>query len=173
MEINELNNLNTDNLATNSMDVKNYNPSDELNIGENNYDYGESLYAKKKRTSKVIKVVATTFAIGVTTLLGGTLITNLFNSSEESIEEVSNVEHEEDKALKISYDINNSKDLSIFLIIQNGEDEVYRHDSSKTDHYDYSIELTEDVMYTAKFVGFDNDKQIDYSNYSFSFVLRK
>ena len=99
MDINEFNNLETDNLATNSLDVTNFNPSDELDVGENNYDYGESLYAKNKRTKKIIKVVATTFAIGVTGLLGGTLITDLFKNSteEEAKEEEKAEDHQEEE----------------------------------------------------------------------------
>ena len=175
MEIKEINDLNTDNTATNSPDVQNYNPSDELNVGENNYDYGESLYAKNKRSGKVIKVVATTFAIGVTTLLGGTLITTSLTgeTKEETKEEVSNVNLKASDVLDVSYDINNHENKQIFFVVNSGEDEVYRHDSSLSDHYNYLVNLENDIEYTAKFISIDSNNALNYLGDSFNFILRK
>ncbi len=97
MEIDELNDISTDNLATESLDVTNYKVSDELDVGENNVDYPLSSYARSKKVTKAIKIITTTFAIGVTGLLGGTMIASLFGINTSSEEEVLKTEKNEIK----------------------------------------------------------------------------
>lgn len=172
MEINEINDISTDNLATESLDVVNFNPSDELDVGENNYDYGETLYAKKKRTSKLIKVVATTLAVGASGVLGGSYIASVLTVETPSIE-IINIAHEASDVLKMSYDITNTTEDKIYFVVLKDNNEVYQHDSSSTDHYEYIVEL-DAGSYVGNFIKQDADNNIStFDDYTFEFTIVK
>ncbi len=169
MEVNELNNLNVDNIYTKTLDVVNYNPSDELDVGENNYDYGESLYARKKRGTNIAKVVTTTLIIGSSGLLGGTLLFTMFKELEPVVtiisKDVSNV-------LTMKYNIENPSNDEIYFLIYEGEEEVYRLDSSTPGEYVFTVDtLKPNVSYNAKLAKYKSNTYTTLTGSEFTFTL--
>ena len=171
MDIKEINNVDTDNTSTKSLDVTNYNPSDELDVGENNYDYGESFYAKKKRATIVSKVVSTTLIIGASGVLAGSLILGAVSSPKVSVptykKEITNV-------LKMNYIVENQTDYSVHFLIFEGKNEVYRLDSTETKEYTFVVDILKlDTEYNAKMVSGPYNNRTEIKGTYFTFTLHE
>lgn len=171
MEINELNNTSTDNTKVNSLDVTNYQTSDELDVGENNYDYGESLYAKNRRGKKIAKIVSTTLIVGASGLLGGTLVVSMLSQPKVVVPKF---HYEATDVLQMDYSIENTTTSRIFFLIYQGEKEVYRYESTSTNDYSFTvINLKFEIEYNAKLAKYEKKTYTDLEGCSFTFMLHQ
>ena len=171
MEINEINNVSTDNVATNSLDVTNYKTSDELSVGENNYDHGETIYARNARSKKIAKIVSTTLIIGASGILGGTLIVSMINQPKIV---VPTFNYSATSVLKMDYSIENTTKNKVYFLVFEGEKEVYRYDSTETGDYSFTVEnLKFETEYNGKLVKYEKKTYTDLEGCSFYFVLHE
>ena len=154
--------------------MKNFNPSDELNVGENNYDYGESLYSKNKRAKKISSIITTVVVISSAGVAGGSIIGGLISSvsANEETYIVSNYSHQVSDILKMSFDIENSNGERLYfkVIVKDTNKEFYSLDISETKHYEFTVdELKEDTLYQGNIVSIVNEEEKINTNYSFDF----
>ncbi|MFA6829678.1 MAG: hypothetical protein WCR67_03125 [Bacilli bacterium] len=168
MDINQLNDLSTDNLKTKDLSTDNTAQSDET---KTNFDYvtkGPTDYAKNKRVSKVSSTVGIVATFSVSAILGGTLLGNTFVGTLPS---VSNQKFQiEGNQLNYSFTITNKGSRSALLTITTQEKEVYTTDVSKTGDYSSSLTLNYQTSYQAKIVA---TNQVDYYKtiYETSFTI--
>ena len=171
MEINEINTLTLSNPNAFLRDNANYQTSDELNVGENNVQYGESKFARNKRIGKTVAKVTAFTALLITALASGSYIVNSFLGSDPTISNVSESYVVEDNLFKYEFDVTIEQtvlDMHVFRFAALIEEVSF----NKSGVYSGEISVEEAGEYTVKFIstnGFDYSKEIE--SYRITFVV--
>ncbi len=171
LEINEINPIPSNEIPGYIQMPENFNVSDETNVGENNYDFGESEYIKNKRKLKIIKRVSTTAIVTISVAAGGTSIANLLNGNPVTV----NSFNHEIKSNVFHYDLDIKIDKQKCVVeITNDSNVVYTTIYESTGTYnndvilDFGKEYTFDLYSSNMF-----DLKTKLSKYSFSFQTLK
>ena len=155
MEINEINTLTLSNPNANLKDIANYQTSDELDVGENNVQYGESKFARNKR---------------IAALASGSFIVNSFLGSDPIVSNIKESYVIEDGLFKYEFDVKIDQtvlDMHVFRFATLIEEVSF----NKSGVYSGEISVNESGEYTVKFIstnGFDYSKEIESYRITFT-----
>lgn len=171
MKNEELNNTNTDQLSTKPIMGDNLKLSDELDVGENNYDHGPTLHAISERTKKITRISVVTISIVAGTALIGVSIGQIVL---RKIPEITNIQSEViNTHLRTAFDVKNEGSGKVYFTVSNkATNEIaYQWEYSLTNHYFVEIELTPN-SYHATFLASNNfDYLQEITGTSFDFVI--
>ena len=174
MVINEINNLVVSNPNVALKDVANFKTSDELSYGENNVQFGESEYAKRKRVTKVVTKLTAFTALLITAIASGSYLFNSFLGADPIIENFSEGYSVNDLTFSYSFTITIENSYLTMEVYDSGiilPDVIYFHTSGT---YEGEISLNPETDYVIKFVstnGFDYSSEL--SKYRIMFSTNK
>lgn len=115
----EINTLTVSNPNASLRDNANYQTSDELNVGENNVQYGESKFARNKRVGKTVAKLTAFTALLITAVATGSLVFNSFLGKNPVINNISDSYVVEDNTFKYSFDITIEQTVLSMNILHN------------------------------------------------------
>ncbi len=170
MEINEINSLSVSNPNSSLIDVANYRTSDELSYGENNVQFGESDFAKSKRTTKVLTKMTAFLALLIAAIASGSYVINSFLGADPVIENFSECYTVEDLNFVYTFDITIENSYLTMEIYDGGVILPEKVEFLESGIYEGSIPLNENTHYTIKFIstnGFDYSNEL--KNYRITF----
>lgn len=174
MEINEINTLTVANPNASLKDVANFKTSDELFYGENNVQFGESEYAKRKRTTKIVTKLTAFTALLITAIASGSYIINSFLGADPVIENFSEGYVVNDLTFSYSFTITIENSYLTMEVFDSGvilPDVIYFQSSGT---YQGEISLNPETDYVIKFIstnGFDYSSEL--SKYRITFTTGK
>lgn len=170
MEINEINTLTLSNPNANLKDIANYQTSDELDVGENNVQYGESKFARNKRIGKTVAKITAFTALLITALASGSYIVNSFLGSDPIVSNIKESYVIEDGLFKYEFDVKIDQtvlDMHVFRFATLIEEVSFKESGV----YSGEISVSETGEYTVKFIstnGFDYSKEIESYRITFT-----
>lgn len=179
MDVDEINTLTVINPnakmadTSNTLDLNetsNYRTSDELSYGENNVQFGESNFAKSKRTTKVILKLTTFTTLLLVAVATGSFVFNSFLGNDPVIENFDSCYRIEDLNFIYSFDMTIDKSYLTMEIFEGVVILPTTYDFKESGTYEGSIPLKEHSHYTVKFIstnGFDYSKEL--KNYELVF----
>ena len=174
MDIAEINNLTVTNPNANHKDVSNYKTSDELSYGENNVQYGESTFAKSKRTTKVVTKMTTFLALLIAAIASGSYVFNSFLGADPVIENFDECYHVEDLNFVYTFEItieHSYLTMEVYDEVAILPDTVEFKESGT---YEGSVVLRENSHYTVKFIstnGFDYSSELKKYQITFNTLV--
>lgn len=173
IDIAEINNISVSNPNANHKDVSNFKTSDELSYGENNVQYGESDFAKSKRTTKVVTKMTAFLALLIAAIASGSYIINSFLGSDPVIENFEECYRVEDLNFVYSFDITIDNSYLTMEMYDSGVILPDRVEFKETGVYEGSVPLKENTHYVVKFIstnGFDYSNEIKKYQISFDTI---
>lgn len=157
MEINEINPLETNNTKTTALSSDNTALSDELSAGDFQTK-GSTLYAKNKRTKKILTGVGLITTITAAGLLGGSLVSNSFLSSPPSVAMASFTPTA--SSIHYTFSVTNKGKLKVELSLRQDGALIAERDCSNSGDYEGDfLALSGGTLYT---VALDATNHVDY-----------
>lgn len=157
MEINEINALETANTKTTPLSTDNTALSDELSAGDFQTK-GPTLYARSKRTKKVLSDIGIITTITAAGLLGGSLVSNSFLSSLPSV--TSSSFSATSTSVHYTFSLTNKGKLKAVLSLKKDGVALAERDCSLSGDYDGDfLALASGTLYTVAIEATDN---VDY-----------
>ncbi len=157
MDIGEVNNLQTDNIATNfNASPNNVETSDELSLAESFFAKQDTNYATKKREDDKNKKTVTTLTLGATAILSTFIFANSYLPTLPKVNDISQTIVE--GSLQYSFNIVGNKKYALTYLVSVNDETFYETDVSENAHYEgkvdiasYSLSMKISTSITARF----------------------
>lgn len=151
----EFNTFEINNNPINSLDTNNQTLSDELNVNELNKNCFDNEFAKSKRVAQTVSTAGLLLTISFTAIAGGSVLTNLFVSSDPKINNFDNSIIVDKNIFKYNFDISVSKNVLI-MQITNNEELINEVKFEKSGVYTADINLDYGKTYNVDFYSSNN-----------------
>ncbi len=147
MRESEINDLQTDNIATNfNASPNNVETSDELSLSESFFSKQDTNYAAAKREDERTKKVAAALSLGATALFGTAIFANAYLPSLPSVDKIA--QSVVDQELHYSFVVSNNKKYSLTYTVSIKDEVLHVIDVSENKQHegkitivDYSLEM--------------------------------
>ena len=168
--VNELNNLSVSNPNASIRDISNYQTCDELNVGENNVQYGESKFARNKRKAKTASKVISFTTLLVAAVATGSLIVNAYLGEAPTIKDFETSYVIEDDTFKYNFDVTIDK-ITINMNVYLNDIIIDSYPFNQSGIYQGEVHFEASGKYDIKFIStnsFDYHSEIEKYHISYT-----